>query len=57
MSYEIVYAKQFIKTEDGRIIPLALHGSNNCYEVKLDSRAGNMKEGKKLECFVLTVAI
>ncbi|HAS90924.1 MAG TPA: hypothetical protein DCS12_01255 [Clostridiales bacterium] len=38
MSYEIVYAKQFIKTEDGRIIPLALHGSNNCYDVKLDSR-------------------
>lgn len=31
MSYEIVYNKQFLKI-DGKIIPLVLHGSNNCYE-------------------------
>lgn len=32
MSYEIVYAREFIKTGDGRIIPLVLSGSNNCWE-------------------------
>lgn len=32
MSYEIVYGKSFIKTPKGRIIPLTLHGSNNCTE-------------------------
>lgn len=31
MGYTIVYGKQFIKTNDGRIIPLILAGSNNCY--------------------------
>lgn len=31
MSHEIVYNKQFLKI-DGKIIPLVLHGSNNCYE-------------------------
>lgn len=30
MSYEIVYAREFIKTSDGRIVPLVLSGSNNC---------------------------
>lgn len=30
MSYEIVYAKQFIKTKN-YIIPIVLTGSNNCY--------------------------
>ena len=32
MSYEIVYAREFIKTNDCRIIPLVLSGSNNCWE-------------------------
>ena len=31
MSYEIVYSRNFIKTERG-ILPLGLAGSNNCYE-------------------------
>ena len=31
MSYSIVYNKQFLKI-DGKIIPLVLYGSNNCYE-------------------------
>jgi hypothetical protein len=31
MSYEIVYNRQFLKI-DGKIIPLALYGSNNCTE-------------------------
>lgn len=31
MSYEIVYAREFLKTKDGRIIPLVLMGSNNCW--------------------------
>lgn len=31
MSYEIVYAREFVKTGDGRIIPLVLSGSNNCW--------------------------
>lgn len=31
MSYEIVYAREFIKTGDERIIPLVLTGSNNCW--------------------------
>lgn len=31
MSYEIVYNKQFLRI-DGKIIPLVLHGSSNCYE-------------------------
>ena len=32
MSYEIVYAREFIKTNDGRIVPLVLSGSNNCWD-------------------------
>lgn len=31
MSYSIVYNAQFLKI-DGKIIPLVLYGSNNCYE-------------------------
>lgn len=37
MSYEIVYNKQFLKI-DGKIIPLVLHGSNNCYEPLTNGR-------------------
>lgn len=37
MSYEIVYNKQFLKI-DGKIIPLILHGSNNCYESLYNGR-------------------
>lgn len=37
MSYEIVYNKQFLKI-DGKIIPLVLHGSNNCYELLYNGR-------------------
>lgn len=37
MSYEIVYNKQFLKI-DGKIIPLVLHGSNNCYESLYNGR-------------------
>jgi len=32
MSYTIVYDRQFIKLEDGRIIPMILCGSNNCWQ-------------------------
>ena len=32
MSYEIMYAREFIKTGDGRIVPLVLSGSNNCWD-------------------------
>lgn len=32
MSYEIIYAREFIKTSDGRIVPLVLSGSNNCWD-------------------------
>lgn len=32
MSYDIVYDRQFIRTADNRIIPLALAGSNNLWE-------------------------
>lgn len=32
MSYTIVYAREFLKTNDGRIIPLVLSGSNNLWE-------------------------
>lgn len=32
MSYEIVYARNFVKTPKGRIVPLVLSGSNNCTE-------------------------
>lgn len=31
MSYEIVYNRNFLKV-DGKIIPLVLYGSNNCYQ-------------------------
>lgn len=37
MSYEIVYNSQFLKI-DGKIIPLVLHGSNNCYETLNNGR-------------------
>ena len=32
MSHEIMYRRQFIKTGEGRIIPLVLMGSSNCTE-------------------------
>lgn len=32
MSYTIVYAREFLKTNDGRIIPLVLSGCNNLWE-------------------------
>lgn len=38
MSYEIVYDRQFLKTADGKFIPLTLHGSNNCYEPRTNGR-------------------
>ena len=38
MSHEIVYQKQFLKTEDGNVIPLVSIGSNNCYTNEIDSR-------------------
>ena len=31
MSYDIVYAKKFIKLSNGVILPLILSGSNNCF--------------------------
>lgn len=34
MGYEIVYEKAFVKTDDDRIIPLVLSGSNNCYSTE-----------------------
>lgn len=37
MSYEIVYNRQFLKIDD-KIIPLVLHGSNNCYESMWNGR-------------------
>lgn len=37
MSYEIVYNRHFLKI-DGKIIPLTLHGSNNCYMVAYNGR-------------------
>lgn len=37
MSYSIVYNKQFLKI-DGKIIPLVLYGSNNCYDVLPNGR-------------------
>lgn len=38
MSYEIVYDREFIKTNDGRIIPLVLSGSNNCWTTGVSGR-------------------
>lgn len=38
MSYEIVYNRQFLKTQNGKIIPIILHGSNNTYQVQLNGR-------------------
>ena len=37
MSYEIVYDRKFLKVDD-KIIPLALHGSNNCYQSTYNGR-------------------
>lgn len=38
MSYEILYNRQFLKTQDNKIIPIILHGSNNCYEYTWNGR-------------------
>jgi hypothetical protein len=38
MSYEILYNKQFIKTIEGKFIPIILNGSNNCYSVSWSGR-------------------
>lgn len=46
MSYEIVYNKQFLKI-DGKIIPLALYGSNNCYEPLPNGRQRREREWKE----------
>ena len=43
MSYEIVYNKQFLKI-DGKIIPLTLHGSSNCYEPLPNGRQRRERE-------------
>lgn len=43
MSYEIVYNKQFLKI-NGKIIPLTLHGSNNCYDVLPNGRQRRERE-------------
>lgn len=38
MSYSIVYAREFIKAGDGRILPLVLCGSNNCWTMGVSGR-------------------
>jgi len=38
MSYTIVYDRQFLKLEDGRIIPMTLLGSSNCWERDSDGK-------------------
>lgn len=38
MSYTIVYERRFLRTSGGKIIPLALYGSNNCYESCFNGR-------------------
>lgn len=43
MSYSIVYNKQFLKI-DGKIIPLVLYGSNNCYESLPNGRQRRERE-------------
>ena len=43
MSYEIVYNKQFLVI-DGKIIPLVLHGSSNCYEPLPNGRQRRERE-------------
>jgi len=39
MSYEIIYEKCYIKVEDNLFCPIALMGSNNCYEVQRNRRS------------------
>lgn len=43
MSYEIVYNRQFLKI-DGKIIPLVLYGSNNCYTTTWNGRDRRERE-------------
>lgn len=43
MSYEIVYNKQFLNI-DGKIIPLTLCGSSNCYELLPNGRQRRERE-------------
>jgi len=43
MSYTIVYNRQFVKI-DGKIIPLVLYGSNNCYEATWRGRGRRERE-------------
>lgn len=38
MSYEILYNKQFLKTQEGKYIPIILNGSNNCSERTCNGR-------------------
>lgn len=38
MSYEILYNKQFLKTQEGKYIPIILSGSNNCYQVQWNGK-------------------
>ncbi len=37
MSYHILYARQFVKLSDGRVLPMVLSGDNNCF---MDSPTG-----------------
>lgn len=41
MSYDIIYAKQFVKLrKTGEVIPMLLAGSSNCFEIGLGRRNG-----------------
>lgn len=50
MSYEIVYARQFIKTPKG-IIPLVLCGSNNCTEFRYGRERREREWGTMFDFF------
>lgn len=49
MSYEIVYNRQFLRVDD-KVIPLALHGSNNCYEMTYNGRERRERYWSPLYC-------
>jgi hypothetical protein len=44
MSYEIIYNKQFLKTKEGKIIPIILMGSNNCTETSRGGRERRVRD-------------
>jgi hypothetical protein len=54
MSYDIVYERNFLKMEDGRIIPLVLVGANNVYDSYWSGNRSYYKRTRDWACLFVS---